>query len=215
MKITVVSLILLAVTSSSWAAESGPYLYGALGTSKSDRKAETDATISNLGITAFTSTADDTDTAYKLQLGWSFNSNLAIEGGYVDFGRYTYGAVSTAPIAATRDGHLDASGWTLGVVGSLPITDDLAVFAKVGAIAWDVDFGCGGTGIACVNPDRSDDGVSGYFGVGGTWAFSPAWFLRAEYEVFQDVGTAFNSTGTTGTSEESVKMGSIGIGYRF
>lgn len=207
--------VLVGAATHAVAAENGWYAYGAAGWADTKgRKAQVDTTITNLGVTAFTSQADETDTGYKLQFGYRFNRNFAVEGGYMDLGRYSYDAVATVPVA-TRTGSGDIDAWNLTAVGSLPLTERLAVIGKLGAAAHNLKFHCAGTGIACVNPDRKASGTSLHYGVGVEWAFSPNWFARGEYEVVQKVGDAFNSTGTSGTSREDVKLGSIGIGYRF
>jgi OOP family OmpA-OmpF porin len=197
------------------AADNKFYAYVSAGSSDSSRKAETDTAIANSGITAFTSSEDAKDTAYKLQIGYQVNRHLAIEGGYVDMGKFTYRAAATAPVTATRDGDVKASGWNIGVVGVLPFTDKLSGFGKAGVIAYDLKYACRATGIACTSPDRSTDGTPLYYGLGLDWRLSREWFVRAEYEVFQDIGDSFNSNGTTGTTKADVKISGIGVGYRF
>lgn len=201
------------------AADIAPYLYAGYGQAQTERKAQTDDTIRNLGVTAFTSSADEKSGAYKLQGGVRLNRHLAFEAGYVNLGKFTYRAVATAPVAATRDGELKIDGWTLAALAAWPFSDEFSVFAKGGVFAYQTHFTCAGTGVACVNPIRSDMGEPAFYGLGGEW--SPAagagrrWLLRAEYEVFRKVGQAFNTTGTTGTSQADVKFGSVSVGYRF
>lgn len=196
-------------------ADSGLYLVASYGlTDTSGRKSQADTTISNLGVTAFTSTADEKDNGYKLQVGYRFNPYVAVEGGYMDLGRYTYHAVATVP-AATRDGKGTIDAWNIDVVGRLPVGGQVSLLGKVGAARHQLKFHCDGTGIACVNPDREAKGTSLHYGIGAEWAFSPSWFARGEYEVVQKIGDSFNTNGTSGTSREDLKMGSVGVGYRF
>lgn len=217
MKHTLAAVVLsLSAAQGALAADTGLYLYGSAGwTDTAGRKAQADTTITNLGITAFTSSADEKDKGYKLQAGYRFNRYLGIEGGYADLGKYTYNAASTAPVVATRAGKGTIDAWTLAAVGSLPVGQSLALIGKLGVASYKLKFRCDGTGIACTNPDRRDRDTTPYYGVGLEWAFAPAWFLRGEYEVVQKVGESFNAAGTTGTSRADLKMGSIGVGYRF
>ena len=195
-------------------AEGNWYVLGATGaTNTSGRKAQSDAVVSVLGVVPFTSQGDEDDQGHKLQLGYRFNPYLAVEGGYLDLGRFTYSA--NMPTVATRDGSLKMNAWNLDVVGSYPLGSQFSVFGKLGVAAHRAKFHCEGTGIACSNPSRKASGTSLHYGVGVEWAFSPNWFARAEYEVVKKVGDPFNATGTTGTSRADVKLGSIGIGYRF
>jgi OOP family OmpA-OmpF porin len=197
-------------------AEGNWYMLGSTGvTSSTSRQAQADTTIGNLGITAFTSQADEKDQGHKLQLGYRFTPNLAVEGGYMDLGRITYSARSTAPLVATRDGSLKMNAWNLDLVGTYPLGSQFSVFGKLGVATHRAKFHCEGTGIACDNPNRKASGTSLHYGVGVEWAFSPKWFARAEYEVVRNVGNAFDAEGSVGTSRADVKLGSIGIGYRF
>lgn len=209
------ALLLSSATTAALGADAGFYVYGSVGQSSSDRKAQADATITGAGITAFTSRADDTDTGYKLQVGYRFNPYLAVESGHVSLGEYTYHADGTAPVAATRDASIEIDGWNVGLVLSAPVLPTFSVFAKAGALAYDLKFTCSGTGVACTNPNRSDDGTRAFYGAGLEWDLGSHWFVRAEYEVFSKIGEAFNTSGTTGTSKEDVEMVSLGIGYRF
>lgn len=199
---------------SAVAADNGFYAYGSAGWTESNRKSEADGVVSNL-VTVFKSSSDDNDTGYKLQAGYRFNRYFALEGGYVDLGKYNYKAVSSAPIAASRNVEVKADAWTLGAVGSLPVTDSLAIIGKVGLADYKMKYQCNGTGVPCSNPDRSKSDTSLYYGIGADWNFTGNWFARAEYEVFQDIGDRSNANGTTGTSKADISMGSIGVGYRF
>ncbi len=203
------------IATSAFAADGGFYTYGAIGQSSTNRKGQTDDAITGAGVTAFTSSADQTDTAWKLQAGWRFNSYLAVEGGYVDLGKFTFDANYIAPFAGTRDGSLKTEAWNLGLVGSLPINEQFSLFAKGGLFSYKAKFQCSGTAIACPNPSRSDSGIPFYYGVGAAWNFNRNWFLRAEYEIYTNIGERYNIDGSTGTSRSDVKIGSIGVGYRF
>lgn len=197
------------------AADTGLYGYISVGHAESDRKDQADTALHNSGIIAMTSSADDTDTGYKLQLGYQLNRNFAVEGGYVKFGKYNYKAASTAPVVATRDVDNDIDGWNIGLVGRLSLSEQFAAFGKLGAVYSETDYTCRGTGIACTNPNRTAKETTAYYGLGLDWNFSRNWFARAEYEVFADVGESLNSNGVTGTTRADVKMGSVGIGYKF
>jgi len=215
-KITVLALILgSAVATNALADTTGLYAYAAAGRTDSDRKAQADTVITNLGITAFTSSADAGDSGYKLQIGYRFNRHLALEGGYVDLGRSSYRANSTAPIVATRTGYVETDGWSLAAVGRLPLTASLALTGKLGLLAYDLQFRCfGGAGI-CGNPVRGDSGVKPTYGLGLDWDLGANWFARAEYEVYRNIGSRFDTLGSTGTSQADIALASIGIGYRF
>lgn len=218
MKSTQIAFILATLVAgfaaSAQAADTGFYGSVSLGQSQSDRKDEADRTLTGAGATAFTSSMDDTDSAWKIQAGYRFSKNLAIEGGYANLGEFAYRAAITAPVTETGVVTLDIDGWNLDVVGRLPFNPSLTGFAKVGAFFYNLDYQCTGT-VYCGTPSRSASGTSLHYGLGVDYSFSSNWFARAEYEVFAKVGDAMSADGTTGTTREDVKLGSLGIGYRF
>ena len=55
------------------------------------------------------------DTGYKLFANYEFSNRLAIEGGYIDFGKPTDSFQG-------QSGQIDASGWNLYGVGTLPLS---------------------------------------------------------------------------------------------
>lgn len=210
----VLAALIAGLSASVQAADTGFYGYLSAGQSQSDRKAEADRALTGAGATAFTSSIDDTDTAYKIQAGYRFNKNLAIEGGYAKLGEVAYSATITAPVADAGVVTLDMDGWNLDIVGRLPFNDSFTGFAKIGAFAYNLDYQCTRT-VSCGIASRSASGTSLHYGLGVDYAFAGNWFARAEYEVFAEVGDSMSANGTTGTSQEDVRLGSVGIGYRF
>ena len=77
----------------------------------------------------------DTDsTAYRITVGWRFNDYIAVDAGYHNFGRFD----QTFDVAGTPTSvSLKADGFTIGGVGSLPLTDRMSLFARAGAFFWD------------------------------------------------------------------------------
>lgn len=207
---------LLAGVAHAQVDATGYYAYLSTGRTQTDRKAEVDASLINAGVApgALSSKADDKDTGWKLQAGYRINRYLAVEGGYADLGSFIYDATATAPVA-TRHGDIKTDGWNIDLVGYLPFTDSVTGFGRLGAYRYDTNLACSGTGIACSNPSRSKKGTSTHYGLGVDWTFARSWFARFEYEVYTRVGEAFNANGTTGTTRADVKMGSVGVGYRF
>lgn len=79
---------------------------------------------------------DASSTAYRLTVGWRFSDYLAVEAGYHNFGDFD----QTFDISGTPiDVSLKADGFTFGGVGSLPLGDRFALFARAGAFFWDGD----------------------------------------------------------------------------
>ena len=112
---------------------------------------------------------DEDDVGYKLFAGYQFTPNIAIEGGYRDFGKAETGD-GAARIKIETEGW-DAYGVLMAPIG---IAD---VFAKGGIIFWDTEADAAGAGF-------DDDGTSFAWGLGGTLNFG-AFGLRLEYESFE------------------------------
>lgn len=163
-----------------------------------------DAAFAAAGFTSATD-IDDDDTGYKAFVGWQFHKNFAVELGYVDLGEYDIDTNITAPTTAAYSGDAEVDGFALSLVGSYPVTEKFSVLGRVGAYTWDVDSdGSTTVGATLVNLDVDDDGTDINFGVGAQYDFNKNFGLRAEYEVFSDVG-----------DEDDINFLSAGIVYRF
>jgi hypothetical protein len=111
---------------------------------------------------------DGDDLGWKAFAGFNFGLipflDLAIEGGYVDFGKPDEGIIE-----------IDANGWDVfGLVGFN--IGPVGLFAKGGVISWDADASYG-------NSSASDDGTDPAYGIGARiklWSIE----ARAEYEYF-------------------------------
>lgn len=106
-------------------------------------------------------TFDESDSAYKIIAGYNIGFipfvDFAVEGSYVDFG-------SPGDIDATGIDGFGLVGLNFGPVG---------IFAKAGAIAWDVESNTG-----------SDSGTDPAYGIGARFQLF-SFSVRAEYEVFE------------------------------
>jgi hypothetical protein len=74
---------------------------------------------------------DDDATSFRIVVGWSFNDYFSLEGGYHDFGDFEQdlgGGQGTAK--------LSADGFTLGAVGSVPVSERFALTARAGMYFW-------------------------------------------------------------------------------
>ena len=130
------------------------------------------------------------DTGYKFFANYEFSNHLAIEGGYIDFGKpedHFQGLF----------GEIDASGWNLYGVGNLPLGDSVDLFAKAGIVSWDADSIIDGVLV------DTDDGNDLALGLGARWSMTENFGLRAEADWF-DIDEA-----------DSVWMASIGFELRF
>lgn len=204
--VTAAAVLFLALTpafAGNW------YVMGAVGQSqdKDSNKGRIDASLIAAGVTGLSSTLNDKDTGYKLQLGYRFTPNWAIEGGYVDLGKFKYNATFTGGAA---NANAKVNGWNIAGVGTLPLNDRFSLFGELGFIdakvAIDVNaIGPGGTASRSV----SSTNWKAHWGFGGTYHVSPSLGIRAGWERFNKLG----NTGTTGESD--VNLLSVGVVFGF
>ena len=196
----------------AFAANAGGYVGVSGGGAKVEdfpSASEFNAELAALGITA-TSSVDDTDTGWKLFAGYRFNRNFAVEGSYADLGEATVDSTVTAPSAGTVSATWDAKTWALAAVGILPLANNFELFGKVGGHYWDSELSVKATSGGAAAADSNDDnGIDMLYGVGASYNFTRNFALRAEWEVYKDIG------GADITGESDVRFWSAGLQYNF
>jgi len=146
-------------------AQSGFYLAGALGSS--------DSGVDLGGINR----ADGNDSSYTVGMGYTFSRNFSIEANYHRFG--TPNAQTNCPpgfacILIPLRTEADVTGISLSLVGTIPVSDRLDVYAKIGILSWEVDF----KGISSAFNDTGEDLL---YGAGLNWSINDRWSLFLEY----------------------------------
>jgi opacity protein-like surface antigen len=111
---------------------------------------------------------DETDTAFKVFGGYSFNSYVGVELAYVDAG---------APSISVASETLEIA--TSGLIGSfvvgIPLGDSFKVFGKIGLAFYDVE-----AEIAGQRFDDSENDVA--YGIGLSYSITDKFSVRTEYE---------------------------------
>jgi OOP family OmpA-OmpF porin len=175
--------------------DTGLYLGGAVGASRFKHACE-DVPVS----------CDRTDTAWKAFAGYQFTPNIAIEGGYVDMGKAT---ASGAFGGGFVDAEAKVRGVELVAVGTYPITNQFAVYGKLGAIRSRVSVSATQVlpGFAGTLSDSSKS-TDFTFGLGARYFITPNLGARAEWQRYQKVGNS-----TIGTDD--IDVFSLGLLYAF
>ena len=191
---------------SALAADTGPYIGGNVGLSKShfDELRISGTIAPGSGITGIND--DDRDIGWKAYGGYQFHPNLAAELGYFDLGKFGF-AATTSP-AGTLNGRMKVRGANLDLVGTLPLTDRFSAFARAGVIHAQTKSSFDGTGAVVPTPSQGKETKTGYkFGLGLEYALTQALAFRAEaerYRVPDTVGRKAN-----------VDLYSLGLVYRW
>ena len=135
-KITQTAVAALAVIGLSAAAPSYAqwYVGGSIGKSdiKFNNAAQSDQFL-DLGFTNPTTVSSTKDTGYRLFGGYQLHKYIAVEGAYVDLGRFGFRTDVTPKGSLTGSTRID--GFELSALGTLPIGDRFGLFARVGALA--------------------------------------------------------------------------------
>ncbi len=126
---------------------------------------------SNFGSADGATSSDKNDTAFKLQLGYQFTPNLAIEGGYIDLGKASYNFLGTTL-------QVKANGWNIGAVGTLPLNEKFSLIGKLGMIDGKLEATAGRFGSASATKFRPT------YGLGVKYDVSKSAAVLAEYEHF-------------------------------
>lgn len=141
--------------------------------------------------------AEAWSTGFKAYGGYQFNKHFALEGGFADFNEATVSVsylVPPSPGVTRTTAENDA--WMLAAMGTLPVTENLSVFAKLGASQWSSNQRVSSTNVNAVPPqliktagypqtDTRSRGTDAYYGLGVSYALLDFLALRAEWERFE------------------------------
>jgi len=194
------------------AQDQGWYVGGSIGQSKADN-AGSCSDLSGIFNPGFACSSNDTSTGWKLFGGYQVNKYFAVEGAYVDLGEFKISASGTvAAIPATASGSDKATGFSLDAVGTLPISEQFGLLARIGIFAWTLDASAtaSGGGIPGGSASTQDKptGTGLDFGVGAKYDFARNFGVRAEYQRFQSIGN-------DNTGKSDVDLISASAVYRF
>lgn len=170
-----------------------------LGQSKASDWAAADfnAQVAALGKAPNGAGADQRSTGFKAYAGYQFNRYLALEGGFADFNdvKATVTYTQTGNPRGSSYFTAENDAWMLAAVGTLPVTDKVSVFAKLGASNWSSNQRASSALItgqlidSATYPypqtDKVYRGVDPYYGVGASYALLDNLALRAEWERFK------------------------------
>lgn len=197
-----------AWSTSTWAADPNWYVVGEVTHSRTNLDTGTnDTALAQAGATGITSDGKSHSNRWRLQLGYQFNPNFAVEGGYIDFGKAKYTATYSG---GTATGEVKSGGIDIAALGILPLGQGFSVFGKAGLVVARTKSTLTATGAAsAATYERSANTVSPLVGVGATYRITRNVDLRAEYDYANRLGT------TDKTGRVKANMFSVGVAYHF
>jgi OOP family OmpA-OmpF porin len=119
---------------------------------------------------------DDSDTAFKVYAGYTFNQFISLEAAYIDAGEPTE-QINSVTL------QFDLSAVNVSVIGHLPLTESFELFGKAGLASYDYDAVLSFNGLTVGGGDDSDQDVS--YGFGGAYSFPGPFEIRGEYEFIE------------------------------
>ena len=189
-KAIVITAAMLVVTSAAGVQAAGNEgWYGGLDLGRSSQHlgaGQIDGALSQQGL-ASSSTMDDRAATWGLFGGYQFNPYFAVEGGYVDLGKFDYSSTVSSPAADTVTGHFGVHGVDAAAVGLLPFGEQWAVYGKAGVLYAKSKLDASSTGAVAVNSVEHWD-TSPLLGAGVNYDLTKKVALRAEYDRYFKVG---------------------------
>lgn len=211
MRKTAIALLAVCAASTHTASgnEVGLYAGGYLGQSSKDapRSFYEDFNDDIQAFVFFTPTQettsfDDSDTAFGLVTGYRFTRYLAVEAGYVNFGKVSFKsrASGTYPLdTGTTDVTIESetTGFTFAVLGALPLSRDWELLARAGVLFADnkIRIEINSTGNQFIPPlgnsfsaSDSESSTETFAALGISRRFLEIYSLRLEYQRAFDAG---------------------------
>jgi len=155
---------------------------------------------------------DDTDAGWSVTLGYKINKYLAAELAYYNFGEASvvehYSAGNRPiPLNITLHSNIEAYGPGVSLLGTLPLTSSLDIFARGGVLFLDQKIE---TGSGFRNARQTGDEIW-MAGAGVQWSFASRWATRLEYQLTGDTDRNANTFSQAGTNE----IGQLSLGVLF
>ncbi len=167
-----------------------------------------DQVFANQGITT-NSSIDRNHSGFGVDLGYRFSDHFALEGGYMDFGKFSYSAPATAPAADTIDGRFRAHAWSLSPTGWIPLGERWTLFGKAGLTRATASLNATSETGATAPTGASHTRTGWLLGGGTTFDFTQHVFGRLEADRYGRVG----DVPTTGRAD--IDTISVGVGVRW
>ena len=180
------------------------------------------------GFNVQSASADDSDTGFKLTLGYTVLPWLALEADYVNLGKVktSYGFTSTTGLDTyTRSGTYKVNGLNIAALASTNVNEAISVYGKVGLLYSKYEYSESGTNVIGFQPspvppvhsftaaDIKRSKLS--FGAGVDWNLQKNMSLRFAWDRYTDIGNDFSNTESGNGKFDNVDLISAGLIYRF
>ena len=200
-----VCAVMVSTASAQW------YAGGNLGQSRINyNSSQLSADLAAAGITG-TGSVTNTDVGGKLFVGYQFNENFALEGGYFNMGRFaSINGTFTAPApGGTFSATIKGQGVNLDAVGLLPFNNGFSILGRLGAAYFETKADATATTAGFAGYSNATSGkLVPALGIGLQYDFTKSVAGRLEVQRYIKVGN--NNTGSG-----DVDFYSAGIAVKF
>jgi OmpA-OmpF porin, OOP family len=229
--------VLLSAVASAAHAQSPFYVTAAVGKAEYDfdfaSQAQALGVTNQLGVNNI-SIRKDSDTGFKLGVGYQFTPWLAVEADFVNLGKpataYTLCCIGTF----TRQGEYKIDGFNIAVVGSHAFNDQWSAYGKVGMFRSNLEYSESGTNQSAFNPpppgfstthslslsDEKSTELS--YGLGVDFKFNSNLSVRLGWDRFTKIGSRIEKSAIPASPEptkagqfDNIDLYSIGLVARF
>jgi OOP family OmpA-OmpF porin len=186
--------------------DKGVYIGADVGWGSGPGGGDIDSGFANQGVAGTSTSVDDNQTGWGLQLGYRFNRNWAAELGYKEFGKFDYS--STAP-GGGINGSYKVNAWTVSGLYLFPISNsNFSLYGKLGLARTDTDRSVNSQSPGLTAAGASANRTGWLAGFGAQYDFSRNWYTRLGWDHYDRIGDS--STGKT-----DIDTVNLGVGLRF
>lgn len=119
---------------------------------------------------------DSDSTAYRLTAGFQVGDFFGLEAGYHNFGTYSERFTTGGLV---NDVSLRADGYTLGLIGGVPVSESFSLVGRGGAFFWDADARIDDVAV----PFRDDNDY--YYGLGADFKVNEQFSLLGDWTRYE------------------------------
>src|SRR5258706_3528069 len=153
------------------------------------------------------SSIDTNDTGSALDVGYQFNKWFAVEGGYIDLGKFDFASNLPSSAPGAMSGRVKSEGARLTAVGIIPLDHGFSLYGKAGIAQLRTQLG--GCKSARQELGSSHQQTSGTVRLGATYDITKAISARICW------GRFMNANDNTNTGKADIELLSPGLVYRF
>jgi len=153
------------------------------------------------------SSIDTNDTGWGLDVGYQFNKWFAVEGGYIDLGKFDFASNLPSSAPGAMSGRVKSEGARLTAVGIIPLDHGFSLYGKAGIANLRTKLEASNS--AGQDLGSSHNHTGGTFGVGATYDITKAISARVGWDRFM------NANDNVNTGKADIDLVSAGLVYRF